>query len=156
MRSRGRLQPIAGAFDVRPVADVNASVAAAERGWARIDADRLARCGEAVAELRAQLDEAQRRMEGETRAGNDEEWKQWISTGIQAGARNAHAYSRLPTEWQPATARIEGGLMSAAPEALLAEQRDKHRAHWKPADGPIRYEWASGGGAAADAQRGDP
>ncbi len=106
-----------------------------------IDDVELARCRTTLLGIRERVDAAVAKAEAEGRASDSDMWKQWVTQGISAGARNAHAYSRLPEEWRPTEAPTEGGTLSASPEALLSQQRDKHRAHWRPADGPIRYQW---------------
>jgi hypothetical protein len=69
-------------------------------------------------------------------------WKCWVAEGIDAGARNAHAYSRLNNEWIPTAVQVEGtGIMRSSPSALLEAQRAKYEAIWEPTAEPRRIEW---------------
>ncbi len=112
-------------------------------GWCTVRRDDLVACGADIVKLRTDLDAMGRAADHQDRREEEAGWTRWVNDGVNAGARNAHAYSRLPDEWRPTVAAVEGGLMSAAPEAILNEVREKHRRQWKPADGPIQYAWSN-------------
>jgi DNA-directed RNA polymerase subunit F len=38
-----------------------------------------------------------------------QKWRGWVENGYNQGARNAHAATKTPTEWQPTTVQEEGG-----------------------------------------------
>ncbi len=57
-------------------------------------------------------------------------WREWIREGVEAGARHAHAYLRLPAEWRPSTSTTPQGLPTADPAAILEGQRDKYAKAW--------------------------
>ncbi len=94
-------------------------------------------------DLRERLDAIVSRVERVEDKVATNAWKQWIREDFDAGARRAHACTRLPQEAVPTAAKMQGGTMSSRPEALLGAQRDKFRAHWRPADGAYHYKWPS-------------
>ncbi len=109
--------------------------------WADTDIDPLRKCQGDIVALRADLDGAMGMAEADRRNQDATNWREWIHGGLEAGAARAHAYSRLPDSWEPTVAKTEGGTFSNKPEVLLTSQRDKYRAMWRPANGPVRYKW---------------
>ncbi len=91
--------------------------------------------------LRLGLDEIVARVEKKEDGEEASRWRKWIQEDFAAGARRAHAYTRLPMEATPTAVKTQGGALSSKPEALLGGQRDKFRAHWKPAAGAYQYKW---------------
>ncbi len=69
------------------------------------------------------------------------DWKEWVRKGIEAGAKNAHAYLRLPAEWKPTSATTSIGTRTARPADLLGAQRDKYAAAWNADADCGRYQW---------------
>jgi hypothetical protein len=69
------------------------------------------------------------------------DWKEWVRKGIEAGAKNAHAYLRLPAEWKPTSATTSIGTRTARPAELLGAQRDKYAAAWNADADCGRYQW---------------
>ncbi len=60
------------------------------------------------------------------------EWKTWVADGIAAGARNAHRFLRLPTEWRPTTTVLNDGVVTADPLHLLEGYAQKYDKLWNP------------------------
>ncbi len=88
----------------------------------------------AVADLL--LDKIQRRLKraaASERAARIDGWRQWIAHNINCGARNAHKYLRIPTEWRPTTTLTMDGIVSADPQCLLAGYAAKYDALWNGA-----------------------
>ncbi len=90
-------------------------------------------------DLRARLASA---AAGETTTAI-KEWRDWIRRGFEAGARNAHAYLRLPPEWRPSTANSPSGIPTASPAQLLETQRDKYAQAWLADSDCGHYLWPS-------------
>ncbi len=55
-------------------------------------------------------------------------WRDWLNKDADAGARNAHLYSRLPEEWRPDEVVTERGTVSADPAEFLQDQRNHYKA----------------------------
>ncbi len=72
-----------------------------------------------------------------------EKWREWIREGFEAGARHAHAFSRLPAEWVPTSVVKPNGTRSAEPTAILEAQRAKYAGMWAAGDEPGGYRWQS-------------
>ncbi len=90
-------------------------------------------------------DNVRRELKRETTSAASErtaKWKEWIREGVDRGARNAHAFSRLPVEWQPSSVKRPDGTVTAQPTAILEGQREKYSAMWSAGDSPGGYEWA--------------
>ncbi len=68
-------------------------------------------------------------------------WKEWIRKGFESGAKNAHAYLRLPTEWRPSSATTPAGVRSARPADLLEAQRLKYAGAWEADADCGYYRW---------------
>ncbi len=68
-------------------------------------------------------------------------WKEWLRAGFDRGAKNAHAFMKLPAEWRPSHATLPSGLPSAEPTAILNGQRDKYGKAWAADDDEGRYTW---------------
>ncbi len=90
-----------------------------------------------VSEARAEL----RASTATERTERSEKWREWVREGFERGARNAHAYSRLPAEWQPSTVLKPDGTVSAEPTAILEGQRRKFAEMWSAGDEPGGYCW---------------
>ncbi len=88
-----------------------------------------------VSELRtlvgAELDEVAKRV----RAAHLEGWTKWLRDGVEAGARNAHRYLRLPAHWRPQAVRDPDGILTAEPAAVMEAYRDKYVKRWNGAHG---------------------
>ncbi len=94
-----------------------------------------------IQRLREDLDADTTRATAAEDAEDARHWRAWLEEDFRAGASRAHAYSRLPQQALPTAAKLPGGAVSAAPEALLDEQRCKYRALWKPSPRPYSYSW---------------
>ncbi len=57
-------------------------------------------------------------------------WRDWVTKNINAGARNAHRFLRLPDEWRPTTVLDMDGVTTAAPTELLRGYAKKYGALW--------------------------
>ncbi len=68
-------------------------------------------------------------------------WREWVSEGIDQGASNAHAYTRLPKAWAPTVAELPDGSASSSVDDLMEEQRLKFKRLWRPVERPYRYDW---------------
>ncbi len=112
------------------------------KGGAGNDGDSREALTQHLSELLQRLREEAARKESEGEAEAVKAWKNWVAEGIDRGARNAHAYSKLPNEWVP-TAELEEGtrILRSSPTALLQAQRNKYRDRWKPTAEPRRINW---------------
>jgi hypothetical protein len=70
------------------------------------------------------------KLAAEVRAKGLAAWAAWLRDGIDAGARNAHKYLRIPSEWRPEAVRTPDGIISANPAAVIASYRDKYVRRW--------------------------
>ncbi len=118
---------------------------------------------------RAWREAADRRVEHlqrEAKRAEDEEkqegvakWREWLRKDLDQGGRNAHAYSRLPPQWRPATTRPDDWRdeeydeeeeepgrqrlqLSAAPWNLLDDKRNALEQEWSGADCDFVYDWS--------------
>ncbi len=119
--------------------DVDGTSRAAE-AMSRI-ASTLAEGTHDVQRLREGLDVDTNKATAEADAEDARRWREWLDEDFKAGASRAHAFSRLPQQAVPVAAKLPGGAISAAPEALLEEQRAKYRTLWKPYPRPFNYNW---------------
>ncbi len=97
-----------------------------------------------------QVDEAAEEIHSELKKQTEQEarerkqkWHDWIREGFDAGARNAHAFSRLPAEWRPSVQKLVDGTITAEPTAILEGQRGKYAEMWAAGDSPGGYSWKS-------------
>ncbi len=58
-------------------------------------------------------------------------WREWLVHNIDAGARNAHKYLRVPEQWRPTTTLVTDGVISADPLKLLEGYRTKYQGFWQ-------------------------
>ncbi len=65
-------------------------------------------------------------------AKHTEEWRTWVAEGIEAGARNAHRFLKLPVEWRPTTTLQTDGVITADPLKLLEGYAAKYEQLWNP------------------------
>ncbi len=68
-------------------------------------------------------------------------WREWLRKGFESGAKNAHAYMRLPSEWRPTSAKLPSGRPTAEPARILDDQRSRYAAAWKADDDQGSYRW---------------
>ncbi len=109
--------------------------------WPKQVAVEVARMAPEADDLRERLDSIVAAAEAGRKADDDRSWRAWIWEDFDAGARRAHAFSRLPQEVTPDAVPGQGAAMTSTPEAPLDPQRNKFRARWRPANGPFRYHW---------------
>ncbi len=109
------------------------SLEASTQGWCTF----ATRLTSILNDIKDELD----KVEAQVDKAERDAWKAWVREGINAGASNAHAFSRIPTEQVLQSAVDASGSFSCAPVALLGEQHGKFSAMWKPARGPYRYDW---------------
>ncbi len=94
--------------------------------------DELQRIIEEVSDLADQADAERQRVE---RA----EWAAWVRSNIDSGARNAHRFLQLPTEWQPTTALSIDNVVTADPLRLLEDYTVKYQNFWDGDDPDDEY-----------------
>ncbi len=98
------------------------------RAWSTLCDDVTARIKEAA----AGADDAELR---EQRA----KWAGWAREKVNAGARNAHRFLRLPEEWRPTTVIVEDGVHTSSPLALLGMYLEKYQRLWHDEDDGAEY-----------------
>ncbi len=59
-----------------------------------------------------------------------EAWTAWIRRGIDAGARNAHRFSRVPPAWKPQPQVTPDGIVTTEPSKVVAAYRAKYSQRW--------------------------
>ncbi len=97
---------------------------------------------DAVRQLKARIHQALQQTEREVEAKAKKDWHAWICDGLGEGAKNAHAASRVPSEWTPTTtAAADGTTIMSNPCALLEAQRDKYIGKWSPTEQPRSIHW---------------
>ncbi len=57
-------------------------------------------------------------------------WVSWMRTNIDAGARNAHRYLRLPQQWRPQPMRAPDGVLTSDPAKMVEAYRLKYARRW--------------------------
>ncbi len=78
-------------------------------------------------DLRARLDAIVERSERDHDAEETSRWKKWIQEDFAAGARRAHAYTRLPMEAAPTATKTLGGAMSSRRGTPIADTQTPAR-----------------------------
>ncbi len=68
-------------------------------------------------------------------------WKNWLKEGMNCGAANAHAFSRLPGDWQPTEQVNAAGIISSEPGEILEGTRENYADKWQAAQQGIKYAW---------------
>ncbi len=63
-------------------------------------------------------------------ADADAQWKSWVLRNLDAGAKNAHKFLKLPETWRPTTVMTTDGVLTADPLRLLDGHRAKHAKLW--------------------------
>ncbi len=109
--------------------------------WHYVNTSRVNACQAKLETLRDRLDNDLKREEAARDAEDRARWREWVHEALEAGGARAHAFSRTPEAWVPTVEKTSGGALSCAPEALLNGQRDKYKRLWRPAAGPIKYQW---------------
>ncbi len=77
--------------------------------------------------------EATRRVEeaaASCKKAQIEAWTAWIRRGIDAGARNAHRFTRVPPAWKPQPQVAPDGIITAEPSRVVAAYRAKYSKRW--------------------------
>ncbi len=93
-------------------------------GWQGVPgAAEVAECREAIA---LQLDVVAK----VTRAKHEAGWVAWLRDGIDAGARNAHKFLRLPPEWRPSAVRTPDGVVTTNTAEVVDSYRRKYVTRW--------------------------
>ncbi len=64
-------------------------------------------------------------------------WKEWLLKNIEAGARNAHKYLKVPEAWRPTTTLTVDGVVTADPLQLLDSYRRKYVGLWNGRDADV-------------------
>ncbi len=99
-----------------------------------------------------------KRAEEEERQEGIAKWRAWLRDDLDRGGRNAHAFSRLPQQWRPATTRpadwreeeydeddddpsLQRPQISAAPWNLLDDKRNALELEWDGAPDDFVYDW---------------
>ncbi len=62
-------------------------------------------------------------------------WTRWLREGIDAGARNAHRYLKVPQLWKPCPARTPDGVVTAELTGMVEAYRDKYVRRWNGGEG---------------------
>ncbi len=91
-----------------------------------------------IKEIRAEIGVRVDAIADQVKARHVDAWTRWIRTGIDAGARNAHRFTRLPPQWRPQPLVAPDGILSADPGKTIEAYREKYARRWN-----------------ADAERGD-
>ncbi len=99
-----------------------------------------------------------KRAEDEERQVGIDKWREWLRKDIDQGGRNAHAYSKVPQQWKPATTRPDDWReeeyeeeeeepghqqlqISSAPWHLLEDKRNAMHQEWNGAQEDFIYDW---------------
>ncbi len=90
-------------------------------------------------ELELRIGEMASEAEKDNKRRDREGWTEWIRANIEAGARNAHRFLRLPMEWQPTCALTIDGIVTADPLKVLSGYADKYIRLWDDDDGDEEY-----------------
>ncbi len=132
VREGGYLERMGGLLDrAADICRMNGDMQAAQwTGWSVELEDLLEALGQ----------EHRRRTAGES-AEKTRAWRDWVREGFEKGAKNAHAFLRLPAEWRPTTTEDVLGLPTADPAQILDGQRRKFVAAWNADDDCGRYVW---------------
>ncbi len=92
--------------------------------------------------LRERIREGRRVAEHADKVQAQERWRAWIAEGAEAGARNAHAAIRMPTQWCPTVAEESQHIYTSDPLKLLEAQRREYVEEWQAQDVPeARNGW---------------
>ncbi len=92
--------------------------------------DARADIGKAIADARARIGKRLDEVAAETKKRHLDSWATWLRKGIDSGARNAHKYLKVPQQWRPQNVTTPDGVVTAAPEGLVAAYRAKYVKRW--------------------------
>ena len=91
--------------------------------------------------LTTEVDNRLEELLKEERRQSTKSWEDWLRKDVDKGARNAHQFSKIPTQCLPTAVKDAKGTISSDPEKLLDAQRRKYQELWGAADKPVRYAW---------------
>jgi hypothetical protein len=98
--------------------------------------------GDRINGIRERIKEGRTVKERDDQHKAEERWRAWITEGADAGARNAHAAVRMPSQWNPTVAEDSQQIYTADPMKLLEAQRREYIAEWRASESPIaRNGW---------------
>ncbi len=83
-----------------------------------------------LAELDKDINDAVHVVAARMKTQEAENWKNWVTKNIAAGARNAHRFLKLPEEWQPTAVLTVDGITTAAPTELIKGYASKYDQLW--------------------------
>ncbi len=102
-----------------------------------LDGDRRNLLSRAI-ELRLEVTREMDKAASTARAEAHRQWREWLVHNIDAGARNAHKYLRIPEIWRPTTTLVTDGVVTADPLKLLDGYRTKYKGLWQGSDADQR------------------
>ncbi len=85
---------------------------------------------EVIQKVRANVAERADTIAERLRQKHEADWAAWLRKGIEAGARNAHRYLRLPEQWRPQPMVSPDGVLSSDPAKMTAAYRKKYLERW--------------------------
>ncbi len=118
-------------------------VLAAVRNTRRAGAHDDLRLGDDIADIVRELTARERHTETERDAQSRKQWKAWLESDWNEGARHAHAATRMPVEWRPTVVDVGGGEVSASPLELLDDMRRRYVKYWDATSEPFEYRWGA-------------
>ncbi len=92
-----------------------------------------------LGDLELKINELAAGAEKESRRREKAEWEDWVRCNIDAGARNAHRFLRLPVEWQPTCTLAIDGVVTADPLKVLSGYAEKYIGLWTDDDDDGEY-----------------
>ncbi len=98
-----------------------------------------------VAELEMELSRMASEAECDRRRKEKLEWEEWVRANIDAGARNAHKFLKLPIEWQPTTTLTIDGIITSDPLKVLDGYARKYKKLWEGDDDDDEFVRDQGG-----------
>ncbi len=84
--------------------------------------------------------EGMKEAAAQARAEAHAKWRAWLIKNLDAGARNAHKFLRIPEPWRPTTTIVTDGVVSADPLKLLEGYRQKYLGLWEGSDADVEVK----------------
>ncbi len=85
---------------------------------------------DSISELRADIGRQVEIIAERAKRRHIEAWRTWLRKGIDAGARNAHRYTRIPSLWRPQPMVTPDGVVTASTEGMVDAYRAKYIRRW--------------------------
>ncbi len=112
---------------------VREHAAVGREGERRAAAPLTRRLMDATDILHEQVQQRLKQAAAASKAAGQAAWRSWVTENIANGAKHAHQYLRMPSEWRPSTTVTVDGIVTADPRALLASYVAKHDELWNAA-----------------------